>query len=78
VFLGEPVSTGTPRTGLLLYANISKGYKAGAVPVVAASTVTPICARCDRESVAGPTRLGFKESLFEWAAPKLKRGGVLL
>jgi outer membrane receptor protein involved in Fe transport len=30
----------TPRTGLLLYANISKGYKAGAVPVLAASTVT--------------------------------------
>jgi iron complex outermembrane receptor protein len=29
----------TARPGLLLYANVSKGYKAGAVPVLAASTV---------------------------------------
>jgi outer membrane receptor protein involved in Fe transport len=32
----------TVRTGLLLYANVSKGYKAGAVPVLAASTVAQL------------------------------------
>jgi len=30
----------TPRPDLLLYANLSKGYKAGAVPVLAAATVS--------------------------------------
>ncbi len=35
--------TATP--GLLLYANVSKGYKAGTVPVLGATTVTHVHAR---------------------------------
>lgn len=33
-------ATWSARPGLMLYANVSKGYKAGAVPVLAAATVT--------------------------------------
>jgi len=52
----------TARPGLLLYANVSKGYKAGAVPVLAASTVlqfTPV----PQESLLA-YEAGFKAGLF--------------
>jgi iron complex outermembrane receptor protein len=49
--------------GLLVYANISKGYKAGAVPVVAASTVTQF-APVRQESVLA-YEVGVKDSLFD-------------
>lgn len=50
----------------LFYANVSKGYKAGAVPVLAASTVaqfTPV----PQESLLA-TEAGFKAGLFEGRA----------
>ena len=53
----------TVRTGLLLYANVSRGYKAGAVPVLAASTVvqfTPV----PQESLLA-YESGFKAGLFD-------------
>jgi iron complex outermembrane recepter protein len=53
----------TARPGLLLYANVSKGFKAGAVPVLAASTVdqfNPV----PQESLLA-YEAGFKASLFD-------------
>jgi outer membrane receptor protein involved in Fe transport len=53
----------TARTGLLFYANVSKGYKAGTVPVLAASTVvqfTPV----PQESLLA-YEAGFKAGLLD-------------
>lgn len=53
----------TAQPGLLLYANVSKGYKAGAAPVLGASTAsqfTPV----PQESVLA-YEAGFKVSLFD-------------
>jgi len=55
-----------PRTGVLLYANVSKGYKAGAVPVVAASTVTQFTP-VPQESVLA-YEVGLKITLFDGSA----------
>jgi outer membrane receptor protein involved in Fe transport len=52
----------TARPGLLLYANVSKGYKAGTVPVVAASTVAQF-KPVPQESVLA-YEAGLKASLF--------------
>lgn len=51
------------RPGLLLYANLSKGYKAGAAPVLAASTVDQF-KPVPQESLLA-YEAGFKGSLFE-------------
>jgi iron complex outermembrane recepter protein len=56
----------TPRAGVLLYANVSKGYKAGAVPVLAASTVTQFTP-VQQESVLA-YEAGFKNRLFDGRA----------
>ncbi|MGO9932815.1 MAG: TonB-dependent receptor [Steroidobacteraceae bacterium] len=53
----------TARPGLLLYANVSKGYKAGAVPVLAASTVDQF-KPVPQESLLA-YEAGFKASLFD-------------
>jgi outer membrane receptor protein involved in Fe transport len=53
----------TARPGLLLYANASKGYKAGAVPVLAASTVDQF-KPVPQESLLA-YEAGFKASLFD-------------
>jgi iron complex outermembrane recepter protein len=53
----------SPRVGLLLYANASKGFKAGAVPVLAASTVDQF-KPVPQESLLA-YELGFKASLLE-------------
>jgi outer membrane receptor protein involved in Fe transport len=53
----------TARPGLLLYANFSKGYKAGAVPVLAASTVDQF-KPVPQESLLAYEG-GFKASLFD-------------
>ena len=55
-----------PRTGVLLYANVSKGYKAGAVPVLAASTVTQFTPVLQESVLA--YEAGFKISLFDGRA----------
>jgi iron complex outermembrane receptor protein len=51
------------RSGLLLYANVSKGYKAGAAPVLAASTVDQF-KPVPQESLLA-YEAGFKASLFD-------------
>lgn len=56
----------TAATGLLLYANVSKGYKAGAVPVLAASTVVQFTPVTQESLLAYET--GFKASLFDHRA----------
>jgi outer membrane receptor protein involved in Fe transport len=56
----------TARPGLLLYGNISKGYKAGAVPVLAASTVTQFTPVPQESLLAYET--GVKASLFDQRA----------
>jgi len=53
----------TARPGLLLYANISKGFKAGAVPVLAASTVDQF-KPVPQESLLA-YEAGFKASLLD-------------
>jgi iron complex outermembrane receptor protein len=53
----------TAQPGLLLYANVSKGYKAGAAPVLAASTVDQF-KPVPRESLLA-YEAGFKASLFD-------------
>jgi iron complex outermembrane recepter protein len=53
----------TARTGLLLYVNASKGFKAGAVPVLAASTVDQFKPVPQESLLAYET--GFKASLFD-------------
>src|ERR1700677_2315237 len=53
----------TARPGLLVYANVSKGYKAGAVPVLAASTVDQFKPVPQESLLAYET--GFKASLFD-------------
>jgi iron complex outermembrane recepter protein len=53
----------TARTGLLLYANVSKGYKAGAAPVLAASTTAQF-QPVPQESLLA-YEAGFKASLFD-------------
>lgn len=50
-------------TDLLLFANVSKGYKAGAVPVLAASTVAQF-APVSQESLLA-YEAGFKAALFD-------------
>ena len=52
----------TVRSGLLLYANVSKGYKAGAAPVLAASTVDQFKPVPQESLLAYES--GFKASLF--------------
>lgn len=52
----------TARPGLLAYANISKGYKAGAVPVMASSTVTQYTPVSQESLIAYET--GLKAGLF--------------
>jgi len=49
-------------TGLLLFANVSKGYKAGAVPVLAASTIAQFAPVPQESLLAYET--GFKAALF--------------
>lgn len=56
----------TARPGLLLYGNVSKGYKAGAVPVLAASTVTQFTPVPQESLLAYET--GVKASLFDQRA----------
>jgi iron complex outermembrane receptor protein len=51
------------RPSVLLYANISRGYKAGAVPVLAASTVTQFVPVPQESLLAYES--GFKASLFD-------------
>jgi outer membrane receptor protein involved in Fe transport len=56
----------TAKPGLLLYANVSKGYKAGTVPVLGASTVvqfTPV----HQESIVA-SEIGFKAGLVDHRA----------
>ena len=53
----------TARPGLLLYANVSKGFKAGAVPVLAASTVDQF-KPVPQESLLA-YEVGFKASLLD-------------
>src|SRR5262245_13373239 len=53
----------TARTGLLLYGNVSKGYKAGTVPVLGASTVTQFSPVPQESVLAYET--GFKAGLFD-------------
>ena len=53
----------TARSGLLLYANVSKGFKAGAVPVLAASTVDQF-KPVPQESLLA-YEAGFKASLLD-------------
>ena len=53
----------TARPGLLLYTNVSKGFKAGAAPVLAASTVDQF-KPVPQESLLA-YEAGFKVSLFE-------------
>ena len=53
----------TARTGQLLYANVSKGYKAGAAPVLAASTAAQF-QPVPQESLLA-YEAGFKASLFD-------------
>lgn len=53
----------TSPTGLLFFANASKGYKAGAAPVLAASTAAQF-APVPQESVLA-YEVGFKSSLFD-------------
>lgn len=53
----------TPRPGLLVYANISKGYKAGAVPVLAAAEVSQFKVVPQESLLAYET--GVKASLFD-------------
>jgi iron complex outermembrane recepter protein len=53
----------TAQPGLLLYANVSKGYKAGAAPVLAASTVDQF-KPVPQESLLG-YEAGLKASLFD-------------
>jgi iron complex outermembrane receptor protein len=53
----------TARPGLLLYANVSKGFKAGAVPILAASTVDQFQPVPQESLLAYET--GFKASLFD-------------
>jgi outer membrane receptor protein involved in Fe transport len=53
----------TAGTGLLIYANVSKGYKAGAVPVLAASTVDQFKPVPEESLLA--YEAGFKASLFD-------------
>jgi len=53
----------TARPGLLLYANVSKGYKAGTAPVLAASTVTQFTPISQESLLAYET--GLKATLFD-------------
>ncbi|HEY0685762.1 MAG TPA: TonB-dependent receptor [Steroidobacter sp.] len=52
-----------PRTDVLLYANVSRGFKAGAVPVLVASTVTQFTPVTQESLLAYET--GVKASLFD-------------
>ncbi len=52
-----------PRSNVLLYANVSRGFKAGAVPVLVASTVTQFTPATQESLLAYET--GIKASLFE-------------
>ncbi len=53
----------TARPGLLVYANVSKGYKAGAVPVLGAATVSQFAPA--RQEALLAYEVGTKASLFD-------------